>query len=482
MNGAGIGYCSRVGAHKNHACPGLPDGVSSLELLWQWSTASGWPHATSAHLLPFAGLPMDGSQAGQLMIAVHYEPTLFPGPISSSPFAFWDQSGVSIRLSAQLRPQALSTISLANMAFTTNNLNTTASHCFAISLRGESSTSDQLPMNSTLEALRQQGLVSVQSWAMGTRGAGTSVRMSAWRPLPLSGGHSRGVDLAKAGWRSEYVSQQHQLKLSNETDPATALHRSWQLLWSANDSNYDGSQPHTHQFIDLKNSAMLCGCYVDAEYDEVAGGCVRQNNPTEVLLHCGSILQDRDVICTSCTYGFNSSVVRHNGLGPQDELCMGYLTVLPAESVAQSRYVHSQNCSIGQYNANVTACGCDDANECASAPCEHPEHSCVESTSVNLTEGRFARVGPAYEGSACRFLGPVDNPEYYQVITVGAFDRNACETECEQDVTGDVCRGFEYHSRTGRCELWHVSPSTWTAADGYQCYIRVGTSGTYACV
>merc|ERR1711924_593574 len=43
-----------------------------------------------------------------------------------------------------------------------------------------------------------------------------SVRMSAWRPLPLSGGHSRGVDLAKAGWRSEYVSQQHQLNLSNE--------------------------------------------------------------------------------------------------------------------------------------------------------------------------------------------------------------------------------------------------------------------------
>ena len=33
VNGAGIGYCSRVGAHKNHACPGLPDGVSSLELL-----------------------------------------------------------------------------------------------------------------------------------------------------------------------------------------------------------------------------------------------------------------------------------------------------------------------------------------------------------------------------------------------------------------------------------------------------------------
>eukprot|EP01048_Picozoa_sp_COSAG05_P035762 COSAG05_NODE_15726_length_362_cov_3638.011407_1_plen_61_part_01 len=52
MTGSGIGHCSIASAHVNHACAHKPDGVSSLELIWQWSTASGFPHAKDTHQVP----------------------------------------------------------------------------------------------------------------------------------------------------------------------------------------------------------------------------------------------------------------------------------------------------------------------------------------------------------------------------------------------------------------------------------------------
>ena len=474
---SGYGYCSSPSTLANHECPALLDGSSTMELIWHWSTASGWPHAKTARPLSFAGTPMDGSSSGTFLLAIDFEPSGFPSPISSSPFSFWDESGVSVRLTSQRREQGLATITLTNTKFDTTNTNHTASHCFVLSLRGgEQGTAGSMPVNSSVDSLRAQGLVSVVSWSMRTRSAGIGTRISAWRPvLPAV---TAGVDLGRSDWRETYAAMPN---ASNSTGQNANL--SWQFMWAANESSYNPVEPHTHAFGASTPAAARCSCYGPGySYSSIVGGCVQQNSAHQddtVLALCDSILQDGDVICTACTYTNNGTSGRIGGPHPTDELCMGQLTVFPADSVIERRHIHAPKCGIGFYHSNTSASDCVDTDECASNPCG-ATGTCAESNTVSLSDGAFARIGPS--AGACRFVHPNDNfASYFTLIIVGAFDRNACERECEADTTGTVCRGYEYQAGTGKCELWHKLPGATAPVEGYQCFVRVGTAGSYAC-
>ena len=58
---------------ENHECGYIPDGSSSLELLWQWSRAAEDQENAAESLMPsFAGFPMGTAETGSLLLAVNY--------------------------------------------------------------------------------------------------------------------------------------------------------------------------------------------------------------------------------------------------------------------------------------------------------------------------------------------------------------------------------------------------------------------------
>jgi hypothetical protein len=491
----GYGYCSDPQMRNNHECPDMLDGRSPLQLAWQWSGADGWPHSRSRETQPFAGLPMDGVSAGALVVVVEYEPLSFPRPLSSTPFSFWDESGVTIRLTTQPREQPLSRLTFANLAFQAGPVATNVSHCFSVSLRGDDvGPVGTAPANSTYSALRPQGLVSVLDWTVRTRQAGIAVAVSAWRPpsravvSPVIG---MDIDLGDTRWRSKYTAWWKAMNASlpaNATfDPArpsdgvvatAAPSSSWQYLWGVNDTAHAPRQPRTHNFATVLAPEDRCSCYGDALEDQL-GGCIRRSQPEVHLVMCHSVLQDGDMICTRCTYSNNGTQVWQAGLGDDDEMCAGYLSVFPQQSVLQQRYAHTPSCEVGFHAANQSAGGCVDTNECSSSPCG--SGACSESTTVPLSSGMFHPVVPAPD-QACRFAHPLDNKrEYYHTVTVGRFDRASCQAQCAAR-SEKQCRGYEYRASTGSCELWRVTPSSSAPASGRLCFVRVGVAGDYACV
>ena len=95
-------------------------------------------------------------------------------------------------------------------------------------------------------------------------------------------------------------------------------------------------------------------------------------------------------------------------------------------------------------------------------------------------EGRRGNQRRVMWHRACRFTSEDDNSrDYYTFVEVDAFDRAACQSLCEA-LDGDTCRGFEYRSSTGACELWNVSPAFSAVADGRE--RRVSVLGRGACV
>ena len=116
-------------------------------------------------------------------------------------------------------------------------------------------------------------------------------------------------------------------------------------------------------------------------------------------------------------------------------------------------------------------------SECASGPCAGS--NCADSTTAG-EQYLFVPVGIGHR--ACRFTSDTDNQSsYFQRSDVAAFDRAACEALCVE-LDADTCRGYEYKSSTGACELWNVSPAASANAEGRECFARVGPVGTFSCV
>jgi hypothetical protein len=441
-------------------------------------------YAAQAEIPPFAGFPLGGAETGALLLVVNYDTSGFPKPITSTPFAFWDESGIRLQLTTLLREHSLARITMAN--FDSTPTDNRASHCFALSTKSLDVVADT-DASQTVAALRRNGQVSAIGWSMRTRHWGTSVRLTAWRPAvdvvalgeqpvtPLN------VDISSPNWREQYA-----LRHENESAPNTASvrerpadHLRWQMLWSQSDTSFQPYEVRTYPLAAMEDGSNLvtgllpadpCSCHSDARVDNVTGHC---RSPTgQVLADCGSVLKHGDVICSRCE--FNASKTG----GVDEELCVAHLLVYPADAIAQMQYTTLPSCRGGFHNADSTHLGCVDTDECASSPCPD-DVLCNESITLPASTGKFVPIGRGHRG--CRFTTEDDNSAaYYTLTRVNAFDRAACEVLCEA-LDGDICRGYEYRASTGACELWKVSPAFSALADGRECFARVGSIGTYAC-
>ena len=491
------GYCSRPGMGKNHACPYLPDGGSSLQLLWQWSAASqAQGYDSQAHIPTFGGYPMGASETGLMLLAIDYDASEFPAPIISTPFSFWDESGIAVELTARLHTESLKSLTLSNVHFATSPGRSSAKHCFALSTRAQNTRyAAGSADDATAASMRRHGKLSAVGWTVRTKASGVAVSLSAWRPTAPPHAQT-DTDISMPNWSDEFSATYGNgsgLNASTTRDRA-ADHMDWQLLWSHEDSSFLPQDVRTYSMGAA--GAGRCSCHADATFDAALRRCV---DPTgEPLVDCGSVLQDGDVICTRCDY--NASATLSSGFRPGEELCLAHLVVYPSEAVAQQQYTTRPSCRVG---FTSTPTGCVDVDgppphvrrvsvlagfvlradgwfclsECASGPCAGL--SCADSTTAG-GQHMFVPVGIGHR--ACRFTSDSDNqPSYFQRSDVAAFDRAACEALCVE-LDADTCRGYEYKSSTGACELWNVSPAASANAEGRECFARVGPVGTFSCV
>ena len=391
-----------------------------------------------------------------------------------------------------LQEHSLARLTMANFDFQSGPGSNKATHCFALSTRSLNfGGADET--NLTAAALQRNGEVSALGWTMRTRQWGTKVRLTAWRPavnvIPYGGQATTtpDVDISVPNWRDDFAARYGNGSAfsgasGRERDPD---HLRWQMLWSQSDTSFRPGEVRTYPLTstDVGESGNVvtgqpagdhCSCHSDAHVDAETGRCMSSKG--QLLVDCGSTLQHGDVICSRCE--FNESYTLNSGLDADDELCLAHLLVYPAEAVAQTRYTTLETCRGGFHNADTTALGCVDTDECASSPCAD-DVMCNESTTVPASAGKFVPIGMGHR--ACRFTSEDDNSrDYYTFVEVDAFDRAACQSLCEA-LDGDTCRGFEYRSSTGACELWNVSPAFSAVADGRECFARVGSIGTYAC-
>jgi hypothetical protein len=423
-----------------------------------------------------------GSETGALLLVVNYDAYGFPNPITSTPFSFWDESGIRLRMTTVMREHSLARLTMAN--FDSTPTDNRASHCFALSLKSLD-LDVETDANQTVETLRRNGHVAALGWSMRTRNWGTSVRLTAWRPgvdvVPYGEQPAMpsDIDISSPNWREEYGSENRSDYSRASFRGRPADHLRWQMLWSQSDTSFRPHEVRTYPLATTEDGSNLvtelvpedpCSCHIDAQMDNVTGRCMGSTG--QPLADCGAVLQHGDVICSRCEFNASKSG------GVEEELCVAHLLVYPAEAVAQVHYTTLPSCRVGFHNADSTHAGCVDTDECMSSPCPE-EVACNESTTVPASAGKFVPIGRGHR--ACRFTSADDNSaDYYTLASVDAFDRAACEAQCEA-LDGDTCRGYEYRTSTGACELWKVSPGFSALADGRECFARVGSIGTFSC-
>ena len=441
-------------------------------------------YAAQTEISPFAGFPVGGSETGAFLLVVNYDSSGFPNPITSTPFSFWDESGIALQTTTLMREHSLARLTMAN--FDSTPTDNEASHCFALSLKSLDFDADT-DANETVAALRRNGHVAALGWSIRTRRWGTSVRLTAWRPgvdvVPYGEqpATSSDVDISSPNWREAYGDGPGNGSLYSRASfrGRPADHLRWQMLWSQSDTSFRPHELRTYSLATTEDGSNVvtgllpedpCSCHIDAQIDNVTGRCMGSTG--QLLADCGAVLQHGDIICSRCDFNASKSG------GVEEELCVAHLLVYPAEAVAQVQYTTLPSCPVGFHNADSTHLGCMDTDECASSPCPD-EVACNESTTVSASAGKFVPIGQGHR--ACRFTSEDDNSaDYYELVSVDAFDRAACEAECSAR-DGDNCRGYEYRRSTGACELWKVSPGFSALADGRECFARVGSIGTFSC-
>lgn len=114
----------------------------------------------------------------------------------------------------------------------------------------------------------------------------------------------------------------------------------------------------------------------------------------------------------------------------------------------------------------------------SSIPGALPTTSSAPSLGTTTTSsGREWELVSQSEGRACRGNDRNDNsPTYYDVRSAGTLE--ACQDMCLEQLIS--CKGIEYNSGTGRCEIWHREAGihAWAISQDFTC-MRFGWSSRY---